>query len=114
MQTIARANRVFRDKVNGLIVDYVGVFRRLQKALSIYGSGSGGGVEEGDTPVQDKTALIKQLKGVIDKATEFCIKRKIDLDAIMESDGFDRILLLDNAVDAIIITDDSDHFIEFP
>src|SRR5712692_5212191 len=38
MQTIARANRVFGDKVNGLIVDYVGVFRDLQKALAIYGS----------------------------------------------------------------------------
>jgi type I restriction enzyme, R subunit len=38
MQTIARANRVFREKVNGLIVDYVGVFRNLQKALAIYGS----------------------------------------------------------------------------
>ncbi len=36
MQTIARANRVFRDKQNGLIVDYVGVFRNLQKALAIY------------------------------------------------------------------------------
>src|SRR5207253_10618751 len=54
MQTIARANRVFLDKANGLIVDYVGVFRDLQKALAIYGSGSGGGIEEGDTPVQDK------------------------------------------------------------
>src|SRR5439155_692074 len=42
MQTIARANRVFLDKANGLIVDYVGVFRDLQKALAIYGSGSGG------------------------------------------------------------------------
>lgn len=38
MQTIARANRVFPDKVNGLIVDYIGVFRDLQKALAIYGS----------------------------------------------------------------------------
>jgi type I restriction enzyme, R subunit len=38
MQTIARANRVFGDKVNGLIVDYIGVFRNLQKALAIYGS----------------------------------------------------------------------------
>ena len=33
MQTIARANRVFGEKNNGLIVDYVGVFRDLQKAL---------------------------------------------------------------------------------
>jgi len=27
MQTIARANRVFGEKNNGLIVDYIGVFR---------------------------------------------------------------------------------------
>ncbi len=38
MQTIARANRVFSDKTNGLIVDYVGVFRSLEKALAIYGA----------------------------------------------------------------------------
>ena len=31
MQTIARANRVFPDKENGLIVDYVGVFRNLER-----------------------------------------------------------------------------------
>ena len=42
MQTIARANRVWRDKQNGLIVDYVGVFRNLQKALAIYGTAQGG------------------------------------------------------------------------
>jgi type I restriction enzyme R subunit len=35
MQTIARSNRVFLDKVDGLIVDYAGVFRDLQKALAI-------------------------------------------------------------------------------
>ncbi|MEP6516613.1 hypothetical protein [Microcoleus vaginatus] len=40
--TIARKNRVFGNKVNGLIVDYIGVFRDLQKALEIYGSTSGG------------------------------------------------------------------------
>ena len=35
------ANRVFEDKVNGLIVDYIG-FPRLAKNLAIYGSASGG------------------------------------------------------------------------
>src|SRR5690625_1565522 len=33
MQAIARVNRTFRDKPGGLIVDYVGVFANLQKAL---------------------------------------------------------------------------------
>ena len=50
MQTIARANRVFQDKEAGEIIDYIGVFRDLQEALAIYGSGSGGGVEPGDLP----------------------------------------------------------------
>ena len=36
MQTIARANRVFADKANGLIVDYIGIFRNLEQALAIY------------------------------------------------------------------------------
>ena len=49
MQTIARANRVWRDKQNGLIVDYVGIFRNLQKALAIYGTTRGG---TGETPDQ--------------------------------------------------------------
>ncbi|MEG4590098.1 hypothetical protein QUA54_33520 [Microcoleus sp. MOSTC5] len=42
LSTIARANRVFGNKVNGLIVDYIGVLCDLQKALEIYGSASGG------------------------------------------------------------------------
>ncbi|MCJ7771976.1 MAG: type I restriction endonuclease subunit R, partial [Desulfobacterales bacterium] len=107
MQTIARANRVFQDKVNGLIVDYVGVFRNLQKALAIYGSGSGGGVNEGDTPVKDKAALVEQLRLAIAEATAFCLKKGINLETIKSSGGFEQIKLLDNAVDAILVNDDS-------
>lgn len=36
MQAIARVNRTFRDKPGGLIVDYIGVFSNLQKALIEY------------------------------------------------------------------------------
>ncbi len=36
MQAIARVNRTFRDKPGGLIVDYIGVFANLQKALNEY------------------------------------------------------------------------------
>ena len=65
LETIARANRVFQDKINGLIVDYVGVFRDLQKALAIYGSGVGGDVKEGEVPVKDKSELVEALKSTI-------------------------------------------------
>lgn len=105
MQTIARANRVFKDKVNGLIVDYVGVFRNLQKALAIYGSG--GGVGEGDMPVQDKSALVEQMKKAVLETEAFCVEAGIDLSAIEKVDGFDRIKLLDDAVEAILVSDES-------
>jgi len=36
MQAIARANRVYKDKPAGLIVDYIGVAENLKKALSLY------------------------------------------------------------------------------
>ena len=51
MQMIARANRVYGDKVNGLIVDYANVFQELEKALAIYGSGTGTGGGEMPNPV---------------------------------------------------------------
>ena len=34
MQTIARVNRVYKDKQGGLIVDYLGIADELKKAIS--------------------------------------------------------------------------------
>jgi type I restriction enzyme R subunit len=36
MQAIARVNRVFRDKVGGLVVDYVGIAKALKQAMNEY------------------------------------------------------------------------------
>jgi type I restriction enzyme R subunit len=108
MQTIARANRVFGEKVNGLIVDYIGVFRDLQKALAIYGSASGGGVEEGDTPVQSKEALVDELRDAIADTLQFCTERGINFDQIQTTtQAFARTKLWNDAVEAILVNDDS-------
>ncbi|HEY9797665.1 MAG TPA: type I restriction enzyme endonuclease domain-containing protein [Leptolyngbyaceae cyanobacterium] len=108
MQTIARANRVFGEKVNGLIVDYIGVFRDLQKALAIYGSASGGGVEEGDTPVQSKEALVDELRNAIAETLQFCSDRGINFDEIQTTtQAFARTKLWNDAVEAILVNDDS-------
>ncbi|MGZ3680473.1 MAG: type I restriction enzyme endonuclease domain-containing protein, partial [Ktedonobacterales bacterium] len=104
MQTIARANRVFRDKLNGLIVDYVGIFRDLQKALSIYGTGPRAGDE---TPIQDKSELIAALQAAIAETTTFCAAHAIDPQAIIAAQGFDRVRLLEDAVDALVVNDDT-------
>lgn len=97
MQTIARANRVFKDKHNGLIVDYVGVFRNLEKALAIYGSTSGAGVDTGECPIEIKEALVDDLRLAIAEAVDFCKERGVDLDSILEADGFQKIAFLDDA-----------------
>lgn len=107
MQTIARANRVFRDKVNGLIVDYVGVFRSLQRALAIYGTCSGGGVNEGDLPVISKQALIDDLVEAIENARQFLLDHEIDMEEFHSREGLSIVQLIDNAVEAVLVNDDT-------
>ncbi len=74
MQTIARANRVFGDKVNGLIVDYSNVFQELERALAIYGSG-----QAGELPVKDKTELVNALRIAIEQISAYCQRHDVDL-----------------------------------
>lgn len=99
MQTIARANRVFTGKTNGLIVDYIGVFRDLQKALSIYGEGTGG-----DMPVREKHELITELETVVGKLKTYVSERSFSLDDIEKLEGFDRVGEIMRLVDAIVAT----------
>jgi type I restriction enzyme R subunit len=102
MQTIARANRVWRDKQNGLIVDYVGIFRDLQKALAIYGTTTTGG----DSPIKDKEELARLLRVAIQKATEFSKQHGVDPEKIQDAAGFEREKLKGDAVAAFVLTDD--------
>jgi len=104
MQTIARANRVFRDKTNGLIVDYIGIFRNLQKALAIYADT---GKRKGDTPIKPKSELIKELELSIKDTETFCKKRQIETEKIIKADKLLKIKLIMDATDAILTNDDS-------
>jgi type I restriction enzyme R subunit len=107
MQTIARANRVFGEKVSGLIVDYVGVFRSLQKALAIYGASSGGGIKPGQTPATAKKEFVNRLREAVTETTKYCTDIEVDLSKIPNASGFRRVKLIDEAVDLIVKTDDS-------
>jgi len=102
MQTIARANRVWRDKQNGLIVDYVGIFRDLQKALAIYGTTK----TEGEPPIKDKDELVRLLREAIQKATEFSKQHGVDPEKIRVAAGFEREKLKDDAVAAFVVKDE--------
>ena len=97
MQTIARANRVYPGKVSGLIVDYAGVFRNLEKALAIYGAAGGGA-----KPVEDKAELVAALRKALEETQDFLGEQGVSLKAVMEAEGFVRVGLLDDAVEALI------------
>jgi type I restriction enzyme R subunit len=59
MQTIARENRVFKDKPGGLIVDYLGLAHEFKQALATY-TESGG---KGQTAIdQDKAVALMREK----------------------------------------------------
>ena len=104
MQTIARANRVAPGKESGLIVDYVGIFRALQNALAIYAQPGAAGGDAG-APILDKTELVAALRLVLDEADSFAQARGVVLPTIAAAQGFERIGLIDDAVEAFLGTE---------
>ena len=106
MQAIARANRVYPGKTSGLILDYVGVFRNLEKALAIYGVGG----DSDTSPVEDKSALVAMLRQAMEETRNMCLDHGVDLSAIHATVYFDRIKLLDDAVEALVSSEDTKRY----
>jgi type I restriction enzyme R subunit len=106
MQTIARANRKYPGKEAGLIVDYVGVFRKLQEALAIYGGASpGSGGENG--PINNKAELVEYLKQLLAKGIAFLSEHGVNAQAIKEAQGFEKVAKLDDAVEQLIASEET-------
>jgi len=94
---------VFPGKHSGLIVDYSNVFASLEKALAIYGKGSGGA-----TPVRDKRELVEDLRRAVDAALLFCTGHGVDdIQAIaaLPTGDLSRLTALADAVDRLIAPD---------
>ncbi|MCP5556459.1 MAG: type I restriction endonuclease subunit R [Verrucomicrobiaceae bacterium] len=108
MQTIARANRVTSWKINGVekkngeIIDYYGVFRNMKKALKDYAQGPGE-----DTPVQEKTALLKLLDDAILEGVAYCRLKGILIEGLLESqDVFKKLEDFQRHADTLISQDE--------
>lgn len=102
MQTIARANRVFPEKDNGLIVDYVGVFRNLEKALVIYGAAN-----TGESPIEIIDALAAELDAAVADLISFCSGVGVGLISMRDAEGFDHIAKRDAAVEALLVDEET-------
>ena len=110
MQTIARANRVssFKiagvEKINGEIVDYYGVLRRLKKAIKDYGQGD---VGNEDSPVKDKDELFRLLDEAISEGIEFCKAKDIRIEEATETDDvFRKVGMFEEWANLLLAKDD--------
>jgi type I restriction enzyme R subunit len=101
MQTIARANRRAPGKTAGVIVDYVGVFQNLQKALAIYAAKG-----TDSTPIRDKEQLVDELEKALAEARGFCTALGVDVDAVFAAEKLARLALISQAVEVLIAPDD--------
>ena len=101
MQTIARANRRAPGKSAGVIVDYVGVFQNLQKALAIYAAKG-----SDSAPIRDKDELVAELEKALAEARAFCTAVGVDVDAIFAAEKLARLTLISQAVEALVAPDE--------
>lgn len=106
MQTIARANRVVTGKKAGEIIDYVGVFRNLREALALYGSGSGGGIEPGDLPVEAKERQAEDLAAMLAEIKTFSAVHRVDLDRALGTAKFDWVAWLTDSTEMMLVSDE--------
>lgn len=103
MQAIARANRVYPGKSCGIIVDYVNVFKYMQKALSEYASTG----EGNEYPVKDIEQLIANIDKTIIECGVFLQSLGIKLgEIIAESNTLDQLEMLRKAYNRILEKDE--------
>ena len=103
MQAIARANRVYPDKPCGIVVDYVNVFKYMQRALSQYATGDDGQ----EFPAKDIDRLLELIDQTISETDVFLKSISVDLDTIIAgNDTFDKMEELRKAYNIIVANDD--------
>lgn len=104
MQTIARANRVYEGKSNGLIVDYVGVVKALRKALADY-TKTQGDAEKPD-PAPDKGKLIERIVQLTEDIFEHMYLYGFDLAKLVRAVDFDKLASVLKGANAMCISEE--------
>lgn len=100
MQAIARVNRVFRDKPNGLIVDYIGIGDRLKDATKKYTGGGGTGKPSIDIE-EAFEAMVETLNGL-----KRFLPAALDYSRWRALSNADKILLVSEALNHIVKEDE--------
>lgn len=116
MQAIARANRIYPGKTEGVLVDYNGMLKSLREALAQYalgdddgepgGGGGAGAGGEGEivTPIEEYLAAFLQ---ALEAAENHLRGLGFDPARLTRAKGFTRIEALRDAVDALYTSDEA-------
>ena len=107
IQTISRVNRKYKTKDRGLVVDYFGFKREMNKALGQYGSGGGIG-----TTIEDIEKAIKNTKDYLDLLDKYfhVFKQK---DGYFAGGAVERLMALNLSAEFVMRSDEEEkRFIE--
>ena len=109
MQTIARANRVYEGKPNGLIVDYWGILESLNSALAKFAAQQGKTADDNAryNPLKPKEELLASVDEAVEFTEAYLKELKVDLQAIISASGFARNKLVKDAEEAIKTNDET-------
>ncbi|MBW4614149.1 MAG: type I restriction endonuclease subunit R [Desmonostoc vinosum HA7617-LM4] len=107
MQAIARANRVYEGKNNGLLIDYNGILTSLRAALARYSRAEVGSEDESITPYNDLNQLQADYAIALQSCIDHIANLGFNLQELVETAGFDKIAALANAVNAVCTNDES-------
>ncbi len=97
MQTVARANRVAVGKKNGLIVDYIGVFKNIERALAMYAANN-----NGNNIIRNKDELVTALKNLLEEVKEFLMSEQINIDTLLQVPNEQKLLLIEKYSNKIV------------
>jgi type I restriction enzyme R subunit len=117
MQAIARANRVYEGKNNGLLIDYNGILSSLRSALAKYAKpdvliGDEAEAKAGVIPYKDLDQLRDAYVEAIQTCQDHLASLGFDLQQLIQAEGFDKLAYLDkenqdSAVNAVCTNDES-------
>lgn len=103
MQAIARANRVFEGKHNGVIIDYVGLIEYLGRALADFtGAATGGGASN---PLPKTEELLKHYEEAIEADKQLLAENGFKLKDLVEATDDTRAAKLLEAANSVATPD---------
>lgn len=103
IQTISRVNRVCPGKEKGLVVDYLGIKKRMNMALKQYGGTKGGNEGGNEVPIDDPTESIEELVKIVKDEIESLqsIIYGYDYSGFFGTSSLDQLEALNGAADHI-------------